>query len=314
MKLLIEIPTWLGDSVMASPAIESLVKYYDNPSITIIGSKLSTEVFRHHPNVNEIIILNRNYFDLFKCIKGLKKIDIFFSFRSSYRSRFIKFFIDSEKKYQFNIKRYKNSHLVEQYHNFVNNCLGIDTNASRLSIYKNNTFSLEDFNLNSDKRLLGINPGASYGDAKQWSPDRFADVAIELSKKYDIIIFGTNNEIKLSLHIEKILKKRKVFNFHNLAGKTNISELQNIISILDLFITGDSGPMHLAAAFQIPTVSIFGPTRHNETSQWRNEKSIIVKKNLECQPCMKRTCPLKHHNCMNLISSGDVIEAAHNLG
>jgi heptosyltransferase-2 len=67
--------------------------------------------------------------------------------------------------------------------------------------------------------------------------------------------------------------------------------------------------MHLAAAFQIPTVAIFGPTKDNETSQWMNEKSMIVKKNLECQPCMKRTCPLKHHNCMKMVVASDVLRA-----
>jgi heptosyltransferase-2 len=85
------------------------------------------------------------------------------------------------------------------------------------------------------------------------------------------------------------------------------------ISKLDLFITGDSGPMHVAAAFQIPTVAIFGPTRDDETSQWMNEKSLIVKKNLECQPCMQRTCPLQHHNCMNLIKSIDVLNAVKRI-
>ena len=73
MKLLIELPTWMGDTVMATPAIESLVKYYENPSITIIGSVLSSEILKYHPNVDEIIILDRNYFDLFRCIKDLKK-------------------------------------------------------------------------------------------------------------------------------------------------------------------------------------------------------------------------------------------------
>jgi heptosyltransferase-2 len=67
--------------------------------------------------------------------------------------------------------------------------------------------------------------------------------------------------------------------------------------------------MHVAAAFQIPTVAIFGPTKDNEISQWMNEKSAIVKKNLECQPCMKRTCPLRHHNCMKLINAVDVLRS-----
>ena len=82
---------------------------------------------------------------------------------------------------------------------------------------------------------------------------------------------------------------------------------------LDLFITGDSGSMHLAAGFQVPTVAIFGPTRDNETSQWMNDKSLIIKKSLDCQPCMKRTCPLKHHNCMKFIQAEDVLKAVKSL-
>ena len=66
--------------------------------------------------------------------------------------------------------------------------------------------------------------------------------------------------------------------------------------------------MHIAASFQIPTIAIFGPTDHKETSQWMNTNSVILKKKLECQPCMKKTCPLKHHNCMKLISANEVIE------
>ena len=71
--------------------------------------------------------------------------------------------------------------------------------------------------------------------------------------------------------------------------------------------------MHIAAAFQVPTVAIFGPTRTQETSQWMNKKSLIVKKDLDCQPCMKRVCPLKHHNCMKYIKSVDVLSATKSL-
>ena len=90
---------------------------------------------------------------------------------------------------------------------------------------------------------------------------------------------------------------------------TSISELSNYISNLDIFVTGDSGPMHIAASLQVPTIAIFGPTNSIETSQWKNANSFIVKKNLDCQPCMKRTCPLKHHNCMKLIEAQEVIES-----
>ena len=82
------------------------------------------------------------------------------------------------------------------------------------------------------------------------------------------------------------------------------------MSQLSLLITGDSGPMHIAAGFQVPTIAIFGPTDDKETSQWMNNKSVIVKKNLSCQPCMKRTCPLIHHHCMELIEVKDILNAA----
>ena len=67
--------------------------------------------------------------------------------------------------------------------------------------------------------------------------------------------------------------------------------------------------MHLAASLNVPTIAIFGPTNSLETSQWKNSKSIIIKKELDCQPCMKRTCPLHHHNCMKLIEAEEIIKS-----
>jgi heptosyltransferase-2 len=71
--------------------------------------------------------------------------------------------------------------------------------------------------------------------------------------------------------------------------------------------------MHVAAAYQVPTVSIFGPTKHTETSQWMNKKSTIVRHEIECAPCMRRECPLGHHECMKSIEATEVIEAVKEL-
>ena len=188
-------------------------------------------------------------------------------------------------------------------------CLTLNTNfpVGRLILHTDRT------NKGGLSRKLGINPGASYGSAKRWYPEEFAKVANELSSQYDIVIFGGPGEKDIAMDIEKSLIEKGVSNYKNLAGNTTIPELINLISSLDLFITGDSGPMHVAAAFQVPTVAIFGPTKDKETSQWMNDKSIIVKKNLDCQPCMKRTCPLQHHNCMKLIAAVEVLDAVKGL-
>jgi heptosyltransferase-2 len=225
------------------------------------------------------------------------------------RSKCLKFLISAKNKYQFDKNKYQNRHQVEKYGNFVNDSLNTKFPVEKLVLHAN----YSKFKIQNSKLALGINPGASYGSAKRWYPEEFAKVAAQLSDQYDIVIFGGKGEKDIAMDIEKNLIEKRVENYQNLAGNTSITELIDKISNLDLFITGDSGPMHVAAAFQIPTVAIFGPTKDDETSQWMNEKSIIVKKNLECQPCMHRVCPLKHHNCMNLIRAIDVLSAVKKI-
>ena len=304
MRVLIELPTWLGDCVMATPAIENIVNFDNDVQITFIGSFVAVEVMKNHPKVVKTVVLDKKYRVLYKIARNLGEFDYFFSFRSSLRTKFLKFLISADSKYQFDKNKYTNCHQVKKYNNFINDSLNINSNPRKLKLYKHNQSS--DV---AQKPILGINPGASYGSAKRWYPKEFAKVASELSSQYDIVIFGGPSEKDIAMDIEKSLIEKDINNYQNLVANTTIPELIDHISKLDLFITGDSGPMHVAAAFQVPTVAIFGPTKDDETSQWMNDKSIIVKQNLDCQPCMKRTCPLQHHNCMNLIKATDVLSA-----
>ena len=304
MKILIELPTWLGDAIMTTPAIENIVNFHNDAEITFIGSFVSIEALKKHPKVIKTFVLDKKYTSLYKISRDLGSFDTFFSFRSSIRSKFLKFLISAKKKCQFDKNKYQDRHQVEKYNDFINDSLSIDSTAGKLQIYG---FT------KSKNKILGINPGASYGSAKRWYPQEFAKVASNLSSEYDIVIFGSPNETDIASDIEKELIGFGVKNYKNLAGNTTIAELIDQISNLGLFITGDSGPMHVAAAFQVPTVAIFGPTKDNETSQWMNEKSVIVKKNLDCQPCMKRTCPMQHHDCMNLIKAVDVLKSVNSI-
>jgi len=294
---------------MATPAIENIIKYYKYVEITIIGSKISTQAMKHHPNVQDIQILEKNIFDIKKIRKNKEVFDAFFSFRSSLRSQLLKFFSCSRNKYQYSKDKYDSGHQVEKYNNFVNDSLSINCKPGNLKIYRRPNSS----EMKSKRPLVGINPGASYGSAKRWSPKGYSEIAKALAKEYDILIFGGSGEQDIAMEIEDELKQLNISNYQNLAGKTDIERLIDLVSNLSLFITGDSGPMHIAAAFQIPTVAIFGPTRDKETSQWMNMRNCIVKKNLDCQPCMKRTCPLGHHHCMNLIEPKDVLDAVRSL-
>jgi len=312
VKIFIEIPTWLGDAVMATPAIENIVKNFPNAKLVIFGSFVSTKLFKEHPNVEQIIIDNtkkegNRYKNLFRLAKSVGKVDIAFSFRKNFTTKFLLFFVNSTQKFIYKrLDKTLNTHQVIRYNDFINKSLSLDFIANHLKIY------LPNLKKEKSKKILGLNPGATYGSAKRWYPQEFAKVAIELSKIYDIKIFGGPGEKEIALDIEKSLQSANVKNFENIAGKTSVEELIYNISTLDLFITNDSGPMHVAAAFNVPTVSIFGPTRHNETNQWKNNHEMLLRKDMECAPCMKRSCPLKNdeenHACMKEITSNDVLK------
>jgi len=323
MRILIILPNWLGDAIMATPAIELLVKYYPDAQLTFVGSYVSIEAIKHHPNTQLAIVdetkkASSRLLATYKLAKQLGKFDMAISFRNQIHASLLLRFTGTVITIARNSwhaqlllshtpKINTQQHLVKQYAQLAMvNTNNFDGEIPPLKLY----IPAKKF----EKPTLGINAGATYGSAKRWYPERFAEVAAHFKEQFDIIIFGGPNEVEMAQDIQNHLEKLGVTNFTNLAGKTTIEELCATIGGCSLFITNDSGPMHVAAAYQVPTVAIFGPTRYKETSQWMNEKSIIVRHEMECSPCMKRECPLKHHECMTTITASEVIEAVKNLG
>ena len=322
MKILIILPNWLGDAIMATPAIELLAQEYPHARFTFVGSFVSIQALKYHPQCHRAIIdetkkASSRFIGTYKLAKELGEFSLAISFRNQLHSSLLLRFTGtviclakaswhSRLLLSHTPKIKADRHLVQQYVKLaMTNTDNFDEEVSALKLY----IPQKEFS----KPTLGINAGATYGSAKRWYPERFAEVAAAFSDKYEIIIFGGPNEVEMSQEIEDNLLRLGVNNYTNLAGKTNIQELCSHIGGCSLFITNDSGPMHVAAAYQVPTVAIFGPTKDKETSQWMNEKSSIVRFEIECAPCMKRECPLKHHECMKNITASTVIEAVKKL-
>jgi heptosyltransferase-2 len=158
---------------------------------------------------------------------------------------------------------------------------------------------------------VGISAGAAYGSAKRWKAEKFAEVVNRLPADFEVYIFGSNSEVEIANKVASAISGRVV---RNLAGKTTIEELVRYIAGMNLFITNDSGPMHIAAAYKVPTVSIFGPTNWRKTSQWKNPNSITIHADLQCAPCMKRVCPLKTDECMKMITADEVLKRIEEKG
>lgn len=318
MKILIILPNWLGDAVMATPAIEALCVTYPEAKLTLVGSHVSIEALKHHPQciryyVDETKKRGNRVLNTYRFAKELGKHDLAVTFRNQLHSSLLLFWsgtpitagqksVHSSLLLTHAIKPSHPSHLVEQYRDIAQSLSPAPLVIEKLNLH----ITPHHF----ERPTLGINPGATYGSAKRWYPEKFAEVARIYADRYEIVLFGGPNEVEMANDIEKQLNGMRVT---NLAGKTSVQELCSMIGGLDLFITNDSGPMHVAAAYQVPTVAIFGPTNHTETSQWKNEKSVIVRHEMECSPCMKRECPLKHHECMKSITANEVIEAVKTL-
>jgi len=276
---------------------------HPDAEVTLVGAFVSTEALKFHPQVTRSEVLDKGWLVLRRKAKALGHFDLAISFRSSGRSAWFLFFLDADKKCQFP-KHYSGMHQVEKYQLFLKECDLVTADPGSLKLYvQPYTYS---------RPTLGINPGASYGSAKRWYPESFAKVAVALAGKYDIVIFGGPGEEAIAGDIEKAIEKDGIKNVENIAGKTTIPELLSRIAGLSLMVTNDSGPMHVAAAYQIPTVALFGPTRYRETSQWQNPRGQLLRKEMKCSPCMKRSCPLEHHDCMKLITAEEVIAMIEN--
>ena len=163
-----------------------------------------------------------------------------------------------------------------------------------------------------DGPMIGVAPGAAYGGAKRWLPERFADTAAQLAHERgaSVLIFGSKEEHAICGIVHQCLQAagRQSMNF---AGKTSLGEFIEIVAACELLLTNDSGPMHVASALGVPTVAIFGATDHEATGP-TGAWSRVVREPVECSPCLLRECPIDHR-CMLRVSASHVMKEASEL-
>ncbi len=164
---------------------------------------------------------------------------------------------------------------------------------------------LRFFGVRQGDTLVGINPGAYYGEAKRWFPDRYALVADALAEEYraKIMLFGSSADRRVAEDVAANMRHPPLM----LAGQTTLGELMGLIRECHLLITNDSGPMHLAAALNVPQVAIFGSTSETATGPI-SRKAAVVNHPVECNPCFLRKCPTDFR-CMAGISAAQVLDA-----
>jgi heptosyltransferase-2 len=168
---------------------------------------------------------------------------------------------------------------------------------------------LEREGWNGRASLVGVHPGATNSRAKIWSATRFGEVMEKLAAATGarVVILGGASEGALAREVEAALDEPPIM----LQGKTSLGELMGVLSELSLFLSNDSGPMHLAAALGVPTLAVFGPTDPSETGPL-GSRARFVREPVECSPCLFRDCPIDHR-CMDRIGVDRVYEDAMGL-
>lgn len=328
-KILVRGPNWIGDAVMCTPALSALRSGFPHAQITLLVNATIAELLKNNPHLDRIWVydkagghhglmgkvrlsqeLSRESFDLAVLFQNafeaalltkLAKIPIRYGYSTDGRGFLLTHHAPLPKG---------TCHQTEYYLHLLTP-LGITDGSKRLWLVTTDgeneaaRQSIRSHGIDDDEQLVGINPGATYGTAKRWSTERYARLADQLmeSPKARILIFGGPGEEDLGHAISSQMRHPALV----LTGRLKVRELMAMIRQCDLFLTNDSGPMHIAAAFEIPLVAIFGPTDPQTTSPL-GEKSLLLRKQVDCSPCLLRECPIDHR-CMTRMTVEEVFEA-----
>ncbi len=344
-KILVRGVNWIGDAVMTLPALKALRKAFPESKSSLLVKPSVASIFEKNPFVDEIImyekrsekmlgklklaqrlrksrfsraILLQNAFDaaLIAYLAGIpERIGYERDGRGVLLTRPVPFNDDDRKL-----------HHIEYYLNLLR-AFGIQAEYSLPWIHLSTEERMAARNIldRIGRPVLGINPGAAYGSAKRWLPQRFAEVAGWFMKdsKGSVLIFGGTKEIDATQEIERLVLTGQggrggsdqlppQRHLMNMAGQTSLRELIALISECDVFLSNDSGPMHIAYAVGTPVVALFGSTDPNLTGP-AGRGNVVLKSVLPCSPCFERTCREKDMRCMYDIASDDVFLAVKEL-
>lgn len=337
MNILIIKLSAIGDVVHVLPSLEELRLLYPNAHITWLIEEDSQSLIRGHPLLDKVLVSRRKQWmknllkfariretliELTVFMKDLRsrRYDLVIDFQRLFKSGIMVLFSGGKRKlgyksfqemsflfYNETIFEDMGKHAVDRYLDFLR-YLGAETGKPKFNIpisYKDKKHIrdlFQTYHIQHDDLVISVSPIALW-ETKLWAEENFAHLCDRIIEEFNARVIFTGNRKKEM--ITGIIAKMK-YGAIDLSGKTNLRELACLYQNSDLVISTDSGPMHIAAAVQIPVVAIFGPTSYLRTGPY-GEGHGIVNKNLPCSPCFKRKC--KTGKCMKEITVHEVFEA-----
>lgn len=330
MKILIIRLGSLGDLVLTTPVIAALKQRHPDASLDFLVKKGYHELLIGNPHLRRIIPFDGSKQ---KGLRGLIELagelrregyTHIIDLHGNLRSRVISALIFGSKRYRYDkqaIRRrlllwglkVKTRHTVDAYLTALAPLSVVAGFKPATAIYlsddeeKSAADFLEKHGISQGSTIIGINPGARW-ETKRWPEEGFIDIGKmavrELGSK--VVLFGGPDEVELSERISKEIGKDAL----SIAGKVELRGAAALMKMCSVFVTNDSGPMHMAVAVGAPVVAMFGPTVQGfGFSPLGN--SVVVERELNCRPCSLhggKICPRGHFDCMKGIRAGEVFE------
>lgn len=337
------MPTWIGDAVMATPALRALRKRYPSAHVELLAGRAVGDVMSNGPWMDDVVFYDRGR----GALSGLgsllryasklraRRYDLAILLSNSFRSALLVRLAGVRRRVGY--ARDGRSWLLTdriaaprdeesgafrkvstlRYYNALVRELGCDDPGEQMELYTSAADEaavekrLTEWGVADHHPLVVLNPGGSFGPSKLWLTERYAAVADRLIEERNaqvVIAFGRDEEglarrVCNAMHHKALVVDRP-------AG--TIGELKALIRRCDLLLINDTGPRHFAKAFGKPVVTVFGSTDPRWTqTDYPLERDVRIE--VDCGPCQKKVCPLGHHKCMTGVSVEMVFAAACEL-
>lgn len=317
-NILVRATNWVGDAVMSLPALRAIRERFPKARIAVLAKPWVADLYRREKFADEVIEYRGSRWEVARGLRR-RKFDCAILLQNAFEAALIAWLARIPSRVGYNrdgrrllltraitvpepgeIPRHERFYYLE----LLRRAGILETLPASDAIH------LEGGGRNQTRNIVGVSPGAAYGTAKQWLPERFAEAAarVATARGAEVALFGSAGERALCERVATLLDGHKVTNY---AGQTTLSEFIDLASQCEVFLTNDSGAMHIASALGVPTVTIFGATDEVTTGP-TGPLARVVREPVECSPCLLRECPIDHR-CMTRVSAERVAMEALKL-
>jgi lipopolysaccharide heptosyltransferase II len=320
-RILVRSSNWLGDAVMSVPAVRAIKRGRPDAHITIAAPAKIAPMWKLIPEVDAIIPLpDGSLLPVVRLLRQRRPFDVAILFPNSLRVALESWLSGIPRRvgYRGHWRSWLMNQIVPvphkpgppehhslRFRRIAHEC-GADTGEDGcppLTAHTSRSNELSTFS--SEPLKIGLCPGAEYGPAKRWLPERFAEAAAKISAQSSAqwVLLGTKNDAAMGEEIVGSIGDHCI----NRIGKTTLDQLIDELRQCRLLLTNDTGTMHLAALLGVPVVAIFGSTEPVLTGPL-GDGHIVLRHHVECSPCFLRKCPIDFR-CMKAVSAQEVVDA-----